>query len=328
MDDNLVNTQQNNFLKEKLKALKIIEESAQKNWGHVFLVNNPIAAIVSRAIIDEYSINIDNVFAISLRNTETSICGSDTLIVKEYLIDRIIFKLFKYNIKSHRIRRLLEKKYPRFILYTSWYYPEAKIINSSSQCIGHAYIEEGWASYRKLNTFSQNKHGNVKSLSEDKVKYAENNDNLFRDDAFAFFGLHKDSFPLIDQEQRFILSGITNLKKYYKPYLLGIKCIGLTCALRRIDQNKIEDMLAALINHMPDGGVIKLHPSFIADSALVSRIQSIINRIAPDTIKLCDNSAIIEMEMLYESKTIIGPLSSLIKYTEIFESKYQHISLY
>ena len=77
-----------------------------------------------------------------------------------------------------------------------------------------------------------------------------------------------------------------------------------------------------IIKEMPtDKGVIKLHPSFVSDIKLKNEITNIFNRIAPPNISLCSNQIIIELEILCESKIIFGPMTSLERYTNLFNSK-------
>ena len=79
---------------------------------------------------------------------------------------------------------------------------------------------------------------------------------------------------------------------------------------------------------MPNGGVIKLHPSFLANKKTQKRIELIFNNISPANISLCPNNVILEIEMLYEKKKIIGPQTSLNKYAKKFGSEFVNIKLY
>ena len=45
-------------------------------------------------------------------------------------------------------------------------------------------------------------------------------------------------------------------------------------------------------------------------------------------VKICDDSVIIEIEMLYENKKLIGPLTSLSIYANVFGSEFESIDLY
>ena len=60
-------------------------------------------------------------------------------------------------------------------------------------------------------------------------------------------------------------------------------------------------MLMRLFKHMPNGGVVKLHPSFINDKDK-NEIISLFKDCSPENIILSDDKAIIEIEMLYSPK--------------------------
>jgi len=87
-------------------------------------------------------------------------------------------------------------------------------------------------------------------------------------------------------------------------------------------------MLKKLVKRMPQGGIIKLHPSFIVDPKKVEIIKSLLKEIGPDNIMICDDDVIIEIEMLYEPKVLIGSLTSLSVYANVFGSKFEDVELY
>ena len=51
-------------------------------------------------------------------------------------------------------------------------------------------------------------------------------------------------------------------------------------------------------------------------------------RLMHASISLCSNATILEIEMMFETKTLIGSLTSLNKYAEQFGSKFISIDLY
>ena len=57
-------------------------------------------------------------------------------------------------------------------------------------------------------------------------------------------------------------------------------------------------------------------------------MHSIFEDIAPESISICDDKAIIELEMLYEKKKLLGSLTSLEKYAEALDSEFNNVSLY
>ena len=58
------------------------------------------------------------------------------------------------------------------------------------------------------------------------------------------------------------------------------------------------------------------------------KITSIFNEISPDSISLCDDKVILEIEKHHEKKTLFGPLSSLNKYAKVFGSEFIDIQLF
>ena len=57
-------------------------------------------------------------------------------------------------------------------------------------------------------------------------------------DIFLYSKMHSQKVP---KEKKLILDNLNDLKNFYKPKLMGIKTIGLTCAQRRIKDNEWEN---------------------------------------------------------------------------------------
>ena len=87
-------------------------------------------------------------------------------------------------------------------------------------------------------------------------------------------------------------------------------------------------MIQKLINQMPNGGLIKLHPSFSSSRYKRAKIESLIKKNNSNSISICPDNVIIEIEMLHENKTLIGSLTSLNRYAKAFGSKFIDIKLY
>ncbi len=310
-----------------MKIPKLISTANENNWVHVFLVVNPIAASVSRLIKETYKLKESNILTVSLRETDLCVMEFNPMYLNDSLINKILLKFFGIQSNTKKILKRIGKD-TKFILYASWAYnetsqlPSVANLVSLSNCMGHIYIEEGQASYRPSKPFSPSK------LNRHKSTHAENLKDVYRDDAQAFIGILPEAYPEAPREKLYILNNFTELKKFYNPVLLGIKTIGLTCAERRLEKDNWRNMLQTLINNMPDGGVIKLHTSFISNQVSKNKIYSIFNDIAPDCISICDDKAIVELEMLFEKKILIGSLTSLKKYAKAFESEFNNVSLY
>ena len=74
--------------------------------------------------------------------------------------------------------------------------------------------------------------------------------------------------------------------------------------------------------------LVKLHPSFINDKDKKNEIISLFKDCSPENIILSDDKAIIEIEMLYEPKILVGSLTSLSRYAEAFGSEFIKVDLY
>lgn len=309
---------------------KIISKAQLNDWDFVFLINNPVTAIVSKMIIEAYGIPQENVVAVSVRKTDTSLIDKYAIDLGVRWSDRILIKLLSDFPVSRRVLRPLNRKKKKFILFTAWAYGESSStpcvarLLSSQYCQDLCYIEEGQQAYRDIN-IGPNKNKKKAYLDdEDRLNHRE----IYKFDSPAFFGILPEAFPLIPKNKRFILSNYDDIKKNYRPLLKGVKIIALTCAERRLQTNQWEAMLQKLVDMMPDGGVIKLHPSLSFNHDKRRKIELILTKIAAHSIQLCPDDAIIELEMLHEKKTLLGPLTSLKKYAEAFGSTFQDVELY
>jgi hypothetical protein len=314
---------------ENLNIPAIIIDAKDNNWLHVFLVTNPISTIVSRMVIDKYGIEESDITMVSIRNTDTSIIDLSPITPIKFWYDRFFEKILGISPKGYRILNVITKKKKNFILYAAWADLEVKKIISSKYCKGHIYLEEGQMAYWPIELYLFKSSNFINRLvNGDHVRSCSDRKDLYRDDAHAFIGILPDVFPSAPEEKRFILTNYEGLKKYYNPVLAGIKTIGLTCAEHRLQPDQWEAMLKTLVDRMPEGGVIKLHPSFSIDITKRNLIKSMLKKIASGSIELCNDDIIIEIEMLYEPKILIGPLTSLSKYAEAFGSKFNHVDLY
>ena len=135
---------------------EIIDEALEKDWNFVFLINNPVTAIVSKMIIEAYGIDSQNVKAVAIRKTDTSLIGAETIDPGERWTDRFLIKLLRDTPISRRIIATLNSNKKNFILFTAWAYgetnttPSIERLISSKYCQSICYIEEGQAAYRNI----------------------------------------------------------------------------------------------------------------------------------------------------------------------------------
>tara|TARA_B110000008_G_C16969224_1_gene563231 strand:- start:1403 stop:2407 length:1005 start_codon:yes stop_codon:yes gene_type:complete len=319
-----------------LEGPKALVNAKDNDLLHVFLINGPVTSIVSRMIIDTYDLKENTFFIVCSRKTDTSIFNLLPFSPDHYWYDNYFEKIFSFSFKGLRIlNKILEKK-KNFILYSAWAELESEKIIASKYCKGHIYFEEGQMAYWEIKPFQYKREfiisRTIKNiylhLTNSYVRFSENHEKHYRDDALAFMGITAKAFPKVPRERRYILDNYSTLKKHYKPKLLGVKTIGLTCAERRIQPPQWASMLKTLVESMPEGGVIKLHPSFSTDKQKVGRMKSLLKLINANNVKVCDDDIIIEIEMLYEQKKLIGPLTSLSIYADAFGSKFEEIKLY
>ena len=316
-------------MKIQSKSISIIDHANDQNWNHVFFIVNPVTAILARLIIERFKIDKKNLIIYSLRNTDVSIIGDDYKHLKKSIFKRLFIKL-GLNSVSNSVLNDLKKKNNPFLIYCSWCFhesistPSINRILESELSRGHLYIEEGQATYRPSRPFNTSKQ--VKEIH----KHAESFKQMYRDDAYGYISILKDAFPKVPKEKKLILDNLNDLKNFYKPKLMGIKSIGLTCAQRRIRDNEWETMLRKLFKSMPEGGIVKIHPSFLTDGKKRKKILSIFSKLRDQykNIELCDDDVILEIEMLYEKKELIGSITSLEVYADNFGSDFKKIELF
>lgn len=307
---------------EDLYGAEFICNAMQDSCKHVFVITNPINAIVVRMLIDHFCMEEDDVVIFSLRGTDTRLAGSCAIAGSSTLVDRALMKLFSLSGQGLRFKNFVEKEKREFILYASWMYPEIEVISKSPLCLGSVYIEEGQQSYYSARTYP----AGVDTWSVRKNKIFKGSiDCYFRDDYRACVGLGTNTFPFLDSKKKIIFKNFESLKKCYLPQLIGTVNIGITPAPRRIPENKIPQMAKLFAEVVPDGGVIKLHPGFNVHQRMAGIFKEELKRASLGRVKCVPNSIIIELEMLFEPKFFFGPRSSVSLYAKVFNSEYRII---
>ena len=308
---------------------EIINKGLNKNWTHVFFVVNPIVALITKMIILNFKINPSNILIFSFRNTDLSLLDYDHEFIDYKKLDRFFEKLFFQSPSGKRILRKINTLKNPFLLYAPQAFREVNYLLKSDICMGHIYVEEGQLAYTKVKEFIPQQVSLLDNFLRNWRNRFNDKDEIgfyFRNDSSCYIGITNDSFPKIKQDKKYILQNIESVKKFYKPKLKGIEKIGLTCAWRRLDKMEWPKMLKILINEMNGEGVIKLHPSFTSSKKIQDDIIKVFQNLETKKIKICPNDVNIELEMIYETKKIIGFQTSLSKYATIFGSDFNQLS--
>ena len=314
-------------MKNKLSPLVLNSNKASST--HVFFVVNPITVIITRMIIDKFKLNKNKILVISIRNTDLSILDFNSLYIIPNRINNLYDKLFFSSSVGKKVLKKL--KGSQFIIYASWATRELHFLMNSINYKGHYYIEEGQGSYMNHIPFSYTKvslKDKLKNNFKNRVNEDDSSGYFYRDDSLGFIGISDKAFPKINESKKIILNNLNSLKVYYKPKLIGIKTIGLTCAERRLEDNNWRKMLKTIVDKLPENSAIKAHPSFTFSQKRFNKLKKMLEEISNKNIRLLENDVILELEMLYEKKKFIGPQTSVSIYAEFFDSTFENLKLY
>lgn len=303
---------------------EIIRTAIENDWGHVFLVNSPIVAIVARMVIEAYGIPSNNVKCVSINRADTSLVCAESINFRSWWFDRFLAKIFRYSPMGVRITAELNNDNKKYLVYAAWVYPEVESILNSPNCLGHMYLEEGQLTYYNSKPYTNTKYNSW--YYRKKKKEAGSVDYYFREDAAAVFALSTQSFPSIQHNKRILLNNFNAVNKFYTPKLVGVKTIGVMPAPHRIPNEKLESALRMFLQKMPEGGAIKLHPGYCVHTVLRDQVKSCLEKLSNGSITICDDDTILELEMLAESKVFYGARSSIVRYAEEFGSIYEIIN--
>ena len=310
-------------MNENRGGADFIDDAVQNSCKHVFVITNPINAIVTRMLIERFRLAKVNVVIFSLRGIDTSLAGSCAVVGSSTIVDRALMKLFCLSGQGLRFKNFVEREQREFILYASWMYPEIEVLAKSPLCIGSVYLEEGQQSYYSASVYSHK--NNTWSVRKGQISDGSL-DHYFRDDYRACVSLSADAFPLLDKKKKIVLKNFELLKKCYQPQLMGTANIGITPAPRRMPENQIPHMAKVFANTLPDGGVVKLHPGFNVYQKMARIFREELKCASLGKVNCIPNSIVIELEMLFEPKIFFGPRSSVSIYANLFCSEYRFIS--
>ena len=308
-------------------------------FSHVFILNNPISVFIAKLIIDSFEIPENKIFLISFRSTNVDILPGKKIKNNLTFLDKLFRKVFLFSLQGIRLRRTLERTCNEFLLYCDWDNRDIIELINSNKYKGQAYIEEGQSAFNpfmeysfKRNRFYQFerlKRWKRSSLLKDKLSLDIHKFNeFFNDKAFAFFTISEGSYPLIDKSKKVLLKDFSFVKNSYNPQLIGIKHIGIMCSPRRLQKDWSVN-IKQLIDYLPDNSVIKLHPEFYSNKIMFEKFLDVFKNLKMNkNINLCSNDVLLEAEMLFEKKYLYGPLTSLIKYSNLLGSEFKKINIY
>lgn len=268
---------------------------------HVFFVNNPIVHIITCLIISSLDIKKENIVIIRVRNTDCSLIDGYIYDVNSDVsfLNRL-FNRFNYSLEGNKIRSYLEKYKRDFCIYSAWDYEIVVPSLKSRFCHSHFYIEEGQQAYRSLDRESK----------------------FFKYYYKGAFCINSKAFPWIPHAKKKVFKDFSILKKIYDPKLIGVKKIGIMPQPHRIPSDFWDIAIQLLAKKVGKNGAIKLHPGFFATKTYKNKIEKVISKENFKEIIFCNNTEILEIEMIHEKKILYGPRTSLQLYCKQFNSHF------
>ena len=280
-------------------------------------MNNPVVHVVSKLVIAKLEIPECDTLIINIRNTDCSLLNGNIYSVGSNLsLPLRVASRMNFNLNTLKLRTFVKNLDRQFFIYGAWDYEEVMCISNLPSCIGKFYLEEGQNAYIV--------NGNV-----EYSKWTWNNFSArpiyFKTSYSGAFCLTESAFPWMHPSQKTTLSDLTPAKQAYRPKLSGIKNIGLMPQPHRIPKDKWKSAIDLLSEKVGDRGAIKLHPGFFAVPQWLNEIKQIISMSSNDSIVFCDNTEILELEMLFNKKNFFGARTSIEKYASVFGSKFEVI---
>jgi hypothetical protein len=311
---------------------KSVKKFQDKKILNVFFITSPIVAIISKMIIQYFKIKRDNVLIISFRDTDLSLLlDYELLKIEQGKFDRYFEKLFFLSPSGSKIENKINTYNKDFIIFSPLALREVNWLVNIPKCLGHIYVEEGQHSYMDIFPYDPSNINFYDRLIKNwKNRFSEVDEigYYFRNDCIGYIGLFPDVYPKISSLQKLILNNLVDLKGLYKPKLININTIGITCASRRLESSSIEAMLINLFSYLPNNSKVKAHPSFTSSQKVFNDFKKKFDKVSEGKFKLCTNDTILELEMLYEPKKLVGSKSSLSKYAKQLGSTYDLVKLY
>jgi hypothetical protein len=296
-----------------------------KSCLHIFLISNQMSAIVAYEYIHEAKLKKNQVRIIFLRGLNLNLFSSMTVYenkrgIFQKIADRFLIKYFSY---ASRTKRIIESYKKNFILYTAWFDDLASAVVKSKKCKGHIYLEEGELSYKDLPIFSSSK-SYYRAPKSQVGEYSFT--DYYREDALLWIGVSKNSFPYAPKNKKYILKSFAHTKKKYVPFLEKYKNILLLPTPARLPKYYWKTAIKKLTTSVSEPFALKLHPGYGSHPSVFAYFNSILKDLGFSNFVVCNKDVIIEAEMLFSKKVLIGDRCSLFRYASLLGSSIAPIN--
>jgi len=298
--------------------------SSKKSILNIFLVSNPMVAIVAYEYIHEQSFKDDEVQIIFTHGFSSKLFSdmkakSSYRGIFEKIGDRFSIKFLGYSAVD---RRLMESQKNPFIFYSAWLDGISSELIKSNLCAGHIYMEEGDQTYKNFPLFSSSP--SYKSIPRHKIGFHEAT-NYWRDDGLLWIGISEKSFPPVPDDKKYKIKSFENVKKKYSPFLMEYKNILLMPTPARLPKNEWKNAIVKLAESSNQPFALKLHPAFSYSPSVIKYFTKALVDLGFSESIVCNKETIIELEMMLDKKNLVGDRSSLSRYAEVFGSTFTKV---
>tara|TARA_B110000858_G_scaffold182789_1_gene222525 strand:+ start:354 stop:1289 length:936 start_codon:yes stop_codon:yes gene_type:complete len=302
----------------------ITKTNKDKNQLHIFAVTNQINAIVVYEYIKENNINFNDIRIFFVRDVSALniFKGIKFLGCKRGFLEKIGDHLIRATSYKAVVRRTIESNKKPFIYYTAWLDEMSREIVASKYCKGHVYMEEGDQTYCDFPLFPSTPGYRIVPRHIARVN---GDTNYWRDDGLLWVGITEKSFKTAPVEKKYTLKSFDHFKKVYQPILKEYKTILLMPSPCRLPKSEWKKSLIKLTLGVEGQFALKLHPGYGANTDTHKKFESYLVDLGFSQSIVCSNEVIIEGEMLFHQKKLIGDRSSLERYADFFGSVFVKI---
>jgi len=294
------------------------------HYLHVFLVTNPINSMIAYEYIHEKAIDKNLTLIIQTRDLKINLFNNFNVhFYKRGILSKIADRLLiKFLSEGSIIKRKIESYKKDFILYTAWFYEITSMIVNSKKCKGHIYVEEGDLSYNNFPLFPNSEFYNRRT----KKEVGEYNfTDYFREDGLQWIAISSDSFPTVPANKKYVLKSFRHVKRMYTPFLNDYSEILLLPTPGRLPKNQWKNAIKKLAKNSEGSFAVKLHPGYGTNPSIYRYFNTILEEAGYSNFIICNPNVVIEAEMLFSKKLLIGDRSSLFRYANLLGSRIKKI---